>query len=111
LSSINITVPGYAMPMQFWVQVARAGLRVWELPVRLIYNDPTRHFGGLLDDPGARLQHYLEVFERELDASCCETDDVAAVRCTNPHVGDNIGEVRTGVRLFSACRGRPRKLG
>jgi hypothetical protein len=34
--------------------------------VRLIYNDPTRSFGGILDDPAVRLQHYLEVFETEL---------------------------------------------
>jgi glycosyltransferase involved in cell wall biosynthesis len=65
LNAIRITVPGYAMPMQFWVQAARAGLRIEELPVRLIYHDPARHFGGLLDDPTARLQHYLEVFESE----------------------------------------------
>lgn len=65
LRHIGITVPGYAMPMQFWVQVARAGLRVRELPVPLIYNDPTRHFGGLLDNPEARRRHYLEVFEAE----------------------------------------------
>jgi len=70
LRDLHITVPGYAMPMQFWVQAARAGLRVRELPVRLIYNDPTRHFGGLLDDPAIRLQHYLEVLETEL----CVTD-------------------------------------
>ncbi len=66
LRHIHITVPGYAMPMQFWVQAARAGLQVRELPVRLIYNDPTRHFGGLLDDPLIRLQHYMEVLESEL---------------------------------------------
>lgn len=66
LSSIRITVPGYAMPMQFWVQVSRANLRVQEIPVRLIYHDPTRHFGGILDDPDARWKHYLEVFESEL---------------------------------------------
>lgn len=69
LERIDITVPGYAMPMQFWVQAARAGLRVRELPVRLIYNDPTRHFGGLLDDPDARVKHYLDVFECEMAAS------------------------------------------
>jgi len=66
LKNLSITVPGYAMPMQFWVQVARAGLRVRELPVRLIYNDPTRHFGGHLDDPDVRYRHYLGVFEAEL---------------------------------------------
>lgn len=68
LRHLDITVPGYAMPMQFWVQAFRAGLRIRELPVRLIYNDPTRHFGGLLDDPDARLKLYLDVFEAEMAA-------------------------------------------
>ncbi len=76
LAHLRISVPGYAMPMQFWVQVAGAGLRVRELPVRLIYNDPTRHFGGLLDDPEARRQHYLTVFENELAVT-----PVAVPRC------------------------------
>lgn len=66
LRHLRITVPGYAMPMQFWVQVARSGLRVTELPVRLIYHDPTRHFGGILDDPEARLKHYLDVLDAAL---------------------------------------------
>jgi hypothetical protein len=65
----QITVPGYAMPLQLWVQAARAGLRVAELPVRLIYDDPNRHFGGILDDPTARLNHYLDVLEMELHAA------------------------------------------
>ena len=62
---LNLSEPGYALPMQFWAQVARAGLRIREIPVRLIYNDPNRQFGGDLDDPEARLQHYLSVFYRE----------------------------------------------
>ena len=70
LRHFDITVPGYAMPMQLWVQAARAGLRIREIPVRLIYNDPDRHFGGLLDNPSVRLQHYLDVFEAELAARC-----------------------------------------
>ncbi|MFQ5463650.1 MAG: glycosyltransferase family 2 protein [Phycisphaerae bacterium] len=69
LARFQITVPGYAMPMQFWVQAVRAGLRIAELPVRLIYNDPTRHFGGMLDDPTVRLAHYLDVLDQELAAT------------------------------------------
>lgn len=76
LASLAITVPGYAMPIQLWVQAARAHLRIRELPVSLIYNDPTRHFGGMLDDPAVRLQHYLEVLEQELRAPArrCSTN-------------------------------------
>jgi glycosyltransferase involved in cell wall biosynthesis len=70
ISQLNLTVPGYAMPLQFWVQAAHAGLRIRELPVRLIYKDATRHFGGKLDDPRARMRHYLDVLGAELG---CDT--------------------------------------
>lgn len=66
MARLALTEPGYAFPLQFWVQAVRAGLRIRELPVRLIYNDPNRHFGGQLDDPDARLRHYLAVLEAEL---------------------------------------------
>ncbi len=66
MSQLRLTEPGYAFPMQFWVQCVRAGLRIREVPVRLIYRDKSREFGGTLDDPSARLQHYLEVFVNEL---------------------------------------------
>jgi dolichol-phosphate mannosyltransferase len=66
MSRLRLTIPGYAFPMQFWVQVAAHGQRVREIPVKLIYKDATRHFGGMLDDPTARLQHYLEVLTAEI---------------------------------------------
>lgn len=66
MDKLNLSVPGYAFPLQFWVQAWRQGLIIRELPVALIYNDPNRHFGGLLDDPESRLAHYLDVFECEL---------------------------------------------
>jgi dolichol-phosphate mannosyltransferase len=64
----NLTIPGYAFPMQFWVQADALRLRIREIPVKLIYKDATRHFGGLLDDPSVRLQHYLEVLTAEIRA-------------------------------------------
>ncbi len=66
LRRLRLTVPGYAMPMQFWIQAVRAGLTIVETPVRLIYKDATRQFGGTLDDPEARYRHYLDVFNAEL---------------------------------------------
>jgi len=68
LRHLDIKVPGYGMPLQLWVQAWRAGLRITELPVRLIYNDPSRHFGGSLDDPTLRYEHYLSVYTAELSA-------------------------------------------
>jgi len=66
LRDLRPTERGYAFPMQFWVQAAAAGLKVRELPVRLIYNDPNRSFGAHLDDPAVRLAHYRSVLHREL---------------------------------------------
>jgi dolichol-phosphate mannosyltransferase len=66
MKSLKLDEAGYAFPMQLWPRAAAARLRVKEIPVRLIYNDPNRYFGGMLDDAGIRLAHYLEVFHREL---------------------------------------------
>jgi dolichol-phosphate mannosyltransferase len=63
---LRLTETGYAFPLQLWPQVAATNLRLTEIPVRLIYNDPTRHFGGALDDAGNRLRHYLQVLSDEI---------------------------------------------
>lgn len=77
---LRLDEPGYAFPMQLWPQVYRAGLVVREIPVRLIYNDPNRSFGVLLDDAAVRLNHYMDVLRREMKrpldttavvADCC----------------------------------------
>jgi dolichol-phosphate mannosyltransferase len=72
--SLRLDEPGYAFPLQFWVQAVHAGLRIREIPVTLIYHDPDRHFGGVLDDPDTRLKHYLDVLGRCL----CEVDTCPA---------------------------------
>ena len=69
MERMRLNIPGYAFPMQFWAQASSLGLRIRELPVKLIYKDATRHFGGVLDDPSVRLQHYLEVLETELEVA------------------------------------------
>jgi dolichol-phosphate mannosyltransferase len=66
LARLFLTIPGYEMPLELWAQAAQEGLRIREIPVKLIYNDPTRHFGGMLDDPNVRLLHYLEVLLRSV---------------------------------------------
>jgi dolichol-phosphate mannosyltransferase len=63
---LELDVDGYDFPMQFWVQAARHGLRIQEIPVRLIYNDPDRSFGGPLDDPENRRAVYEATFHRAL---------------------------------------------
>lgn len=82
---LQLDEPGYAFPLQFWVQCVRAGLRVLEIPVRRIYLDTQREFGGTLDDPAARLQHYLEVLLRELGTEAAKpapAERIAPWRCS-----------------------------
>lgn len=66
LRNLALDVDGYAFPMQFWVQAVAHGLRITEVPVKLIYNDPNRTFGGPLNDDSVRLSHYRSILEREL---------------------------------------------
>ncbi|MBP7933199.1 MAG: glycosyltransferase family 2 protein [Phycisphaerae bacterium] len=80
LRHLNITIPGYAMPLQLWVQAACRDLRIREIPIRLIYNDPNRHFGGALDDPDARLMYYYDVLVHELGGSLDELKQKAVDR-------------------------------
>ena len=81
MRKLKLDIPGDAFPMQLWPQVHKAHLRVSEIPVRLIYNDPTRHFGGLLDDATLRLQHYMNVFNAEM-AKPAPTESERACGCT-----------------------------
>ncbi|NQU74756.1 MAG: glycosyltransferase family 2 protein [Planctomycetes bacterium] len=77
LVELALTEAGYAMPVQLWVRAMRLGLRIREIPVRLIYNDTSRSFGGHLDDPDYRLRHYFNVLNRTLlevgqaTSGCC----------------------------------------
>jgi dolichol-phosphate mannosyltransferase len=76
LAGLNITEPGYAMPLEVWVQAAAAGWRIVELPVPLIYLDEKRSFGGVLDDAQTRLEYYHLTLDRALAAAgsgLCET--------------------------------------
>lgn len=67
LNRLDLTESGYAFPMQLWAQSAAAGLSIREIPVRLIYNDPSRTFGGPLDDPTERLGHYRDALDQAIE--------------------------------------------
>ena len=64
LARLKLTETGYAMPLELWVQAAKHGLRIREMPVPLIYLDEERSFGGALDAADQRLKYYREVIDR-----------------------------------------------
>lgn len=85
LAKLRITETSWGMPLQLWVQAAKAGLRVTEVGVPRLYLDPTRAFGGVLNDAEERLAYYRRIIAtaeaeyRPCDklpgilAVCCET--------------------------------------
>ena len=89
MNRITLTEDGYAFPMQLWAQASAHNLRIGEVEVDLIYNDPNRTFGGGLDDAEHRLAHYRSIFAQEL---------VNAQRQTQQQ------DQQGGVRATSSCR-------
>lgn len=83
LARLSLSEPGYAFPMQFWVQAVARHLRIREIPVKLIYNDLNRSFGGPLNDADIRRAHYLRVLHCELRRcrALLPADAVAGTRC------------------------------
>lgn len=67
LEDLQITVPGYAMPLQLWVQIADLNWHIAEFAVPLVYVDDTRSFGGTLDQAEERLAYYRSVLNGELE--------------------------------------------
>lgn len=61
LAKLNLTEPGYGMPLQLWVQASRLGLRVKEVGVPRVYLDMNRAFGRALDHTAQRLAYYRTV--------------------------------------------------
>ena len=67
LAKFEIRDPGYAMPLELWVQAAALGLKIVEIPVPLIYLEEARSFGGSLDNAAIRLEVYRQVLQRSLE--------------------------------------------
>jgi dolichol-phosphate mannosyltransferase len=85
LARLRITETSWGMPLQLWVQAAKAGLRIKEVGVPRLYLDPTRAFGGVLNDAEERLAYYRRVIAAAeaaytpcdrlpaILAACCES--------------------------------------
>lgn len=61
IEPLRIVESGWGMPLEFWAQAARLGLRIKEVGVPRLYLDPKRAFGGVLNDPTERLAYYRNV--------------------------------------------------
>jgi glycosyltransferase involved in cell wall biosynthesis len=81
LGRLCITEPGWGMPLQLWVQAARRGLRIKEVGVPRLYLDPTRAFGGVLNDAGQRLAYYRRVIAAALAAEKEPCGELLGISC------------------------------
>ncbi|MGR3221173.1 MAG: glycosyltransferase family 2 protein [Candidatus Anammoxibacter sp.] len=66
LRKLNLVEAGYGMPLQVWIQAWQLGLKIKEIPVKLVYNDFSKQFAGGLHDPQVRLQYYSAIIDKEL---------------------------------------------
>jgi len=66
LARMQLDERSYGLPLQVWLQAARLGLTVTEIPVPRIYKNPGRRFWGGLDDPATRRTYYLSIIDREV---------------------------------------------
>ncbi len=66
LARMDLDERSYGLPLQVWIQAARLGLTVAEIPVPRIYKNPQRRFWGGLDEPETRRTYYLSVIDREV---------------------------------------------
>ncbi len=94
VAELPLTEDGYAFPMQFWVQCAAMNLRVEELSVKLIYNDPNRSFGSQLDDPQTRLGHYRRVLHDEIERWSNRLPTIASLGLEAASTGVQAGACR-----------------
>jgi dolichol-phosphate mannosyltransferase len=66
LRGLELTETGWGMPLQLWIQAAYRNWRIREVGVPLVYLDPKRAFGGMLNNPEERLRHYRAVINDEV---------------------------------------------
>ena len=86
LRRVEVSDPGYAMPLEFWAEAVAKGLRIIEIPVPLIYLEEERSFGGALDDMVQRLAIYRDVLKRSIRDRFSDQRDAP---CTCGLVGDS----------------------
>jgi len=75
LKKLQLTVTGYGIPVQFWLQARFNGLTVKEYAIPRIYKNLNRKFGGGMDDPMTRLEYYKYILEEEAKRCSFEIPD------------------------------------
>ncbi len=67
LKKFALSVPGYGMPLQVWVQAWKYQLKIKEIQVQLIYKDFDKQFSNGLHNPDTRLLYYKSIIDNETE--------------------------------------------
>ncbi|MBN1898019.1 MAG: glycosyltransferase family 2 protein [Spirochaetes bacterium] len=63
LKKLELTEPGYGMPIQLWLEAGKHNLKVREIPVDLIYLDYSRNFHNRFTHAKERYKYYLRILK------------------------------------------------
>ncbi len=97
LRKLGVTEKGYGWPFQLWVQAYKAGFKVKEVPISLIYLDYKRDSHGEFRSMTEALDKAKQVMEKEMEGITRGTADISGgiVVWTRDNVGEIIPEVIT----------------
>jgi dolichol-phosphate mannosyltransferase len=65
IKKLNLSVEGYGMPLQLWIQASNKNLTVKEIPVPVIYHT-RNNFSGRLALGSERLKYYKQIIKEEI---------------------------------------------
>lgn len=65
LRNLNLTEPGYAIPLQLWIEAYMNDLRVMEIPVEMIYLDHNK--GVAMQSTWMRYRYYLNIINKTIN--------------------------------------------
>ncbi|MFP4018096.1 MAG: glycosyltransferase family 2 protein [Bacteroidales bacterium] len=65
LRNLNLTEPGYAIPLQLWIEAYMNDLRIMEIPVEMIYLDHNK--GVAMQSTWMRYRYYLNIINKTIN--------------------------------------------
>jgi phosphohistidine swiveling domain-containing protein/glycosyltransferase involved in cell wall biosynthesis len=97
IRKLRVTEKGYTWPFQLWIQACKAGLKVKEVPIPLIYLDYERDSHGEFRSMKQAIERAKQIMEKEIKETRRGKDAISKgiVIWTRDNVGEIIPDVIT----------------